>query len=302
MHRPTDFRNLEVFYWVSTLGSFRKAAEHLNTTQPAISQRIARLEADFGVQLLVRGARIATPTAKGRELGEYVERILRLTSEMTSAMISADAVSGIVRLGVSETLVHTWLAEFLETVHATYPKVVLDVEVDVSPNLRDAIVGNRLDLAFLLGPISDPRTVNRDLCRYPLAFIGRPDLALGDGPISLEALVRQPLITYYKTTKPYIAVRGIISRPDLPPPRIYSNSSLSSIVRMALDGIGVAVIPQVVVRSELERGELTVLEVDVELPDLVYTGTTPVMPNDGITGALIDIAVEIAAAYGEPEA
>lgn len=294
MSQATDFRNLEVFYWVSTLGSFRKAAEHLNTTQPAISQRIARLEADFGVQLLVRGARAATPTAKGRELSEYVERMLRLTSEMTSVMVSADAVSGVVRVGVSETIVHTWLARFLEEVHAVYPKVVLDVEVDVSPNLRDAIVGNRLDMAFLLGPISDPRTINRNLCRYPLAFVAKPALDIGPEPLELASLVRWPVITYYKTTRPYIAVRQLLSRPDLPPPRIYSNSSLSSIVRMTLDGIGVSVIPPVVVKDELRRGELRLLKTNIELPDLIYTSTTPIVPGGSITEALTEIAAQVA--------
>lgn len=297
MHRAADLRNLEVFYWVSKLGSFRKAAEHLNTTQPAISQRIARLEGDFGVQLLVRGTRVATPTAKGRELSEYVERILRLTSEMTSVIVSPDAVSGVVRVGVSETLVHTWLAEFLETVHTTYPKVTIDVEVDVSPNLRDAIVENRLDMAFLLGPISDPRTVNRDLCRYPLAFIASPDLDLGPEPIDVSTLVQQPLITYYKTTRPYIAVRELLSRPDLPPPRIYSNSSLSSIVRMTLDGIGVSVIPDVVVKKELERGELRILTTTIDLPPLIYTSTMPVAPNNATSRALSDIAEAVAAQH-----
>ena len=39
-----DFRSLEVFYWVATLSSFRRASEQVNTTQPAVSQRIAALE------------------------------------------------------------------------------------------------------------------------------------------------------------------------------------------------------------------------------------------------------------------
>ena len=44
-----DFKSLETFLWVVTLGSFRGAAQRLNTTQPAISQRIAQLEREMGV-------------------------------------------------------------------------------------------------------------------------------------------------------------------------------------------------------------------------------------------------------------
>ena len=44
----TDFKAIETFMWVVTLGSFRGAAQKLNTTQPAISQRIAQLEREVG--------------------------------------------------------------------------------------------------------------------------------------------------------------------------------------------------------------------------------------------------------------
>ena len=49
-----NFKRLETFIWVATLGSFRKAAEHQHTTQPAISNRIAALEDELGVRLFER--------------------------------------------------------------------------------------------------------------------------------------------------------------------------------------------------------------------------------------------------------
>ncbi len=57
-----DFKALETFLWVVNLGSFRGAAHKLNTTQPAISQRIAQLEQEMGVRLLQRDGRVASPT------------------------------------------------------------------------------------------------------------------------------------------------------------------------------------------------------------------------------------------------
>ena len=53
-----DFKAIETFMWVVTLGSFRGAAQKLNTTQPAISQRIAQLEREVGVKLLQRDRRM----------------------------------------------------------------------------------------------------------------------------------------------------------------------------------------------------------------------------------------------------
>ena len=64
----TDFKAIETFMWVVTLGSFRGAAQKLNTTQPAISQRIAQLEREVGVRLLQRDRRMVLPTPSGRQM------------------------------------------------------------------------------------------------------------------------------------------------------------------------------------------------------------------------------------------
>src|SRR6266436_1753364 len=81
-----DFRSIETFLWVVTLGSFRGAAQRLNTTQPAISQRIAKLEREMGVKLLNREHRVASPTANGRQLMVYAEKLIGLRSEMMAAV------------------------------------------------------------------------------------------------------------------------------------------------------------------------------------------------------------------------
>ena len=63
-----NFKRLETFIWVATLGSFRKAAEHQHTTQPAISNRIAALEDELGVRLFERESGHSKLTSKGQEL------------------------------------------------------------------------------------------------------------------------------------------------------------------------------------------------------------------------------------------
>jgi DNA-binding transcriptional LysR family regulator len=289
-----EIRSLEIFFWVAKLKSFRGAAERLHTTQPAVSQRIAALETEFGLKLFDRAARSVSLTPKGRELLDYAERMLRLRAEMMRAVAAPAAFSGLMRLGVAETIVHTWLARFIEQVNATYPGVVLDIAVDVSPNLRDALVVHELDLAFLLGPVSQPGMTNYDLCRYPLAFVVRSDMDLGPEPVPLRRLIEVPIITFPKTTRPYIALRELLSRPELPPPRIFSNSSLSTIVKMTQDGIGISAIPPVVIQRELDAGELRLLRTETVLPDLAFTASLPVTPDSLIAEPIARLAVNIA--------
>ena len=102
-----DFKGLETFLWVVNLGSFRGAAQKLNTTQPAISQRIAQLEHELGVRLLQRDRRVASPTPAGRQMLVYAEKLIGLRSEMLAAVGDRSAMRGVLRLGVAETIVLT---------------------------------------------------------------------------------------------------------------------------------------------------------------------------------------------------
>ena len=116
-----ELRNIETFFWVATLGSFRAASEKLNTTQPAVSQRIASLEADLGVRLFERDARGVKLTGKGHELLSHAERMLQVRRDMFEAAREQNVMTGTVRIGVAETIVQTWLPTLIELIHTTYP-------------------------------------------------------------------------------------------------------------------------------------------------------------------------------------
>src|SRR5262249_40294128 len=118
-----DFKTIETFLWVATLRSFRRAAEKPTTTRPAVSMRMAQLEGELGVRLLERDRRVVAPTPKGQELVGYAERLMRLRAEMIEAVGDRSTMRGIVRLGVSETIVHTWLPSLVERVNAAYPNL-----------------------------------------------------------------------------------------------------------------------------------------------------------------------------------
>ncbi len=173
-----DFKALETLVWVATLQSFHKAAARLNTTQPAVSQRIAQLEAEVGQRLLVREKRQVVPTEAGLRVLDYAERLLKLRAEMLHTVADRSAIRGTLRLGVAETIVHTWLPRFVERMAKAYPGLVLEIEVDITPNLRDRLVAQELDLVFALGAFAAAQLKNLPLSTYKLAFLAGPGLAL----------------------------------------------------------------------------------------------------------------------------
>ena len=289
-----DFRSLEIFYWVAQLESFSRAAERLNTTQPAVSQRIAALEAELKTRLFARTSRSISLTEKGRVLVDYAERFLRLRAAMMEAVATPEAMSGVVRLGVSETIVQTWLSRFIERAHAVYPNVLIDLTVDITPVMRDALVGRELDLAFLLGPLTEPNMANLDLGSYRLAVVAASDLVVGPEPLALRDILKYPIITYPKSTYPYTFMRETLSVPEMGTPRIFSNSSLSTIIRMTEDHIGLSVIPPEVIRRELAAGKLRIVETVLDLPALLFTASYPMTLGGGMAASLAALAAEVA--------
>src|ERR1700709_1954834 len=118
-----DFKAIETFMWVVTLGSFRGAAHKLNTTQPAISQRIAQLEREVGVKLLQRDRRAVLPTPSGRQRLAERGKLIGVRSEMLAAVGDRSAMRGVLRPGVAETIMHTSLYQLIKSVNKAYPNL-----------------------------------------------------------------------------------------------------------------------------------------------------------------------------------
>jgi len=289
-----DFKSIETFLWVVTLGSFRGAAQRLNTTQPAISQRIAQLEREMGVKLLNRDHRVASPTTSGRQLMVYAEKLIGLRSEMMAEVGDRSAMRGVMRLGVAETIVHTWLSRLIKSVNTAYPNLSLEIEVDITPNLSARLLAQEIELAFVLGPLSVSSVRNRPLCDYPIGFLASPSLGLGNGPLTVNDLAKFPIITFPRKTQPYEIVRSLFNRPDLPPIRLHASASLATVIHMAIEGLGIAVIPTAIVENELADGRLQLLSTDLKISPLTFSASWLASPDTVAVELVADLASKIA--------
>ena len=289
-----DFRSIETFLWVVKLGSFRGAAQRLNTTQPAISQRIAQLEREMGVKLLNRDHRAASPTPSGRQMMVYAEKLIGLRAQMIAEVGDVRAMRGVLRLGVAETIVHTWLPRLIKSVNATYPNLSLEIEVDITPNLSEQLLAQEIELAFVLGPLAGPGVRNRVLCDYPIGFLASPSLGLGREPLPLSELAKFPIITFPRRSRPYETVRELFNRPDLPPVRLHASASLATVIRLATEGLGIAVIPAAIVENELADGRLRHLATDFSIQPLTFMASWLASPDSVAVERVADLAAQIA--------
>lgn len=261
-HIPLNLKQLQAFVWVADLGSFRRAAECLNTTQPNISARIAGLEAALGVTLMERDAGSVRLTPKGRELLEHTRGVLNAADALIVAADAGTQFDGVLRLGVTEMIVQTWLREFMRRLREAFPRLLIELTVDLSVNLEAELFARSIDLALQNEPFSRVSTGSLDLGRYPLIWVAAPVLGLHGKPVVLDDLAAHPILTHARNTRWFAEVTAhFAQRRDLSP-RFVPSSNLSACQHMTLDGMGVAALPQAMVAADLARGDLVAIGYD----------------------------------------
>ncbi|MDD2860979.1 MAG: substrate-binding domain-containing protein, partial [Acidiphilium sp.] len=201
---------------------------------------------------------------------------------------------GTLRLGVSETIVHTWLPRFLEKFNATYPGLTLELDVDISTELRSFLLQGRIDLAFMVGPVGVPALQERPLSRFPVGFIASPTLDLPRHRVGIEELKRYPILTFARGTLPYAEVADLLERSNGGRPRMFASASMATLIRMALDGIGIAAIPPAIVRDDIANGRLVRLRSGHRLRDLGFVAAWAETSEKFLISGIADLAAESA--------
>lgn len=283
-------RNLDTFYWIASLGSFRAASEKLNLTQPAISARIQVLEQDLGTEVFVREVRNAELTAEGRRLFVYAERLMKLEQDVLSAFVETTSVEQTIRVGASETIVSTWLPEFMGGYSQSKPGLSFDLRVDSTDNLRNALVGREIDLAFLMGPIAEVSVTNHEVCAYEMVFAANPTVAGEHKHWGLDQIAAAPILTFATNTKPSRQLRELLTG-DQTQPKMTTSTSLGAIIRLALSGMGICAVPRAVITDELSRGDLIQLKTDVQLKPISFTASY--VSGTPLNALMKDISLEV---------
>lgn len=245
-----DFKDLAVVIKVAELKSFSEAAKALNMTQSAVSQRVKDFEDSLRFSLFERSRdrRPVTVKSKGEEVLHFARRLIRLREEMIEA-VNGSTVRGTLRLGVSETINHTWGPRFMSLVTAAFPELVLEIDVNVSPVLLDYLLRKEVDLAFMVGPVEHQDVFSDELCKFEMAFIANKEMLFPEGPIELEQIVTKQLVTFARSTKPYQDLQKLLEDEGLRA-TIHTSASLEAVVGMALEGQAVAVIPLAIVENK----------------------------------------------------
>jgi DNA-binding transcriptional LysR family regulator len=177
MSRTLSIDFLRTFIAIADAGTFAAAAERVGRTVSAVSLQIDRLEEQVGRALFQKSGRRMEPTSAGKQLLDHARTILAANDAAVSAM-SSDRLSGTVRLGVLHDGIEAAAATVLADFMATHPDARIEVVVDTSQALIDAMEAGRLDQAITFQV--NTRLPRDTLGLVPMRWIGNRQRSLID--------------------------------------------------------------------------------------------------------------------------
>lgn len=129
-------------------GNFSAAAERVGRTPSAVSMQVKKMEDIVGATVFARDSRSVSLTRDGEVLLQHARRVLALNQEMMSRFIAPDLV-GEVRLGAPDDVAERFLPRMLRQFADSHPGIILDVTVDGTERLLEAVDTDRLDLSIV---------------------------------------------------------------------------------------------------------------------------------------------------------
>jgi DNA-binding transcriptional LysR family regulator len=249
---------LEFFLRVIEEGSFSKAADVVGRTQPAVSIAVRRLEEEVGAPLLDRSQKSPTLTEAGEVIHDYARRIIALRDQAREAVSQLRTLRrGLVRVGANESTSLYLLPQVILAFRESHPEVKVEIYRHVSERLPREVLERNVDFALLA---FEP--VDRDLESFPvirdeLALILPPDHPLaGRDSVTIEELGRESFLAHNVRTASRNKVVEAFAEHHTPLNITLELATVETIKRFVQLKVGLAFVPHMCVREELERGTL----------------------------------------------
>ncbi|WP_312429378.1 LysR family transcriptional regulator [Achromobacter sp.] len=256
---------IAAFVQAAETRSYSEAARHLGVSASAVGKSVCRLETRLGVRLLHRSTRSITLTAEG---AVFLERCRRILCELESAELelseTRQAPQG--RLRISLPLVGMLVMPALTAFMHRYPAIELDV--DFSDRLVD-VINEGFDIVMRTGEPTDSRLVSRPVGDYRLLLVAAPGYLASRGtPRSPAGLQHHACLQHrFPSTgklEPW-PLRRDAGMPEWTLPVSMVCNTSAALLDVAVAGLGIACLPDFLVRPAMQRGDLiSVLDDHVE--------------------------------------
>lgn len=278
-----SFDSYRVFYITAKNKSITAAAKELYVTQPSVTHCIQKLEEDLGCTLFIRGKRGVKLTSEGKMLYDHVaiacEEIWKAEKEINQLK---DFEKGEIVLGASETTLHHFLFPHLKEYKKKYPSIKMKILNSSTPSMLNAIRENKLDCGVLVfsSEYLEEGIETKVLDAFDdIAIAGRQYRELMGKKISLNELVKYPIITMEKGTMSNLTLKRFFNQHNLELKADIELATTDLIVPTVANDLGIGFVPEPFAQEALKRNEIFKLDLIEEIPKrnicLVYKNDKP---------------------------
>jgi DNA-binding transcriptional LysR family regulator len=280
--RRLDIDALRALIAIEKHGGVTRAAEVLGLSQSAVSHKVRRLEENLECEILNRRPNAPMFTTPGRDLLAYARRILGIHDEAVLSL-SKSTLQGRIALGMTEDTTCTDLSRILGRFRRLYPEVTVRTQVRMSLTLQELLAQGTLDAAIIQVFQHEVRPADILLSRETLHWVKSPDLILAEG----EAV---PFLSFDENC--FYRRWGLDLGQDEGKvfETVFECSSAAGIIAGVTSGLGVALLNQRHLRSDME-----IIDKDFpKPPDLAYVVRRARKPRNPALETLVrEIETEI---------
>jgi LysR family transcriptional activator of nhaA len=284
-----NYHHLLYFRAVARDGNLTRAAARMNLSQSALSAQIRALEGRLGHALFERRGRALHLTEAGRIALDHADAIFAAGAELVETLKTEGRARRAMRVGALATLSRNFQIGFLRPILGR-----TDVEVILrsggAAELLRGLAALSLDVVLLnQPPPRDAATtfVAHRLAELPVSLVGTPALVRGPAPLAAR-LAATPVILPTADSGVRLGFDALADRLGLRPQIAAEIDDMAMLRLLAREGVGLAVLPPIVVKDELESGALIEAEGLPEIVETFYAVTTERRFPNPVVRALLD--------------
>ncbi|MBU2871108.1 LysR family transcriptional regulator [Colwellia sp. E2M01] len=252
-----NLQSLRVFYTVAKLESFSRTAEALYISQPAISKSIKDLEHQLDIQLIERAAKgkKLSLTEAGHALFEHARSIFAIEK---AAIDDINARTGLKRgtlvIGTSTTIASYWLPTYLAQFCAKYPDIKVELQVANTAQIEQALLDCTIDLALVEGSPSQDNIMSKHWQNDLMSIVYSGQKTLPKN--SKKWLAKQQWLLREAGSGTLEISLKLLSEQKIAIEKNMVLGSNEAIARAVAQGMGVALLPNVVTEDLVQLGKL----------------------------------------------
>lgn len=252
-------RHLKIFVAVCQTGSVTAAGEKLYIAQPSISLAISELENYYGIKLFDRISKRLYITEGGKNFLQYANHILKLFDEMETEVKNFDT-HGIIRVGASITIGTYLLPQYIKSFKEIYPEMEVQAVINNSDTIEQSVLNNNIDIALIEGQIHSPYIKSQQFKKDKLVLICGLNHQLSNyDELHINDIKNESFLLREKGSAGRELCDNIFAANGIDLNITWESSSTQAIIKAVSLGLGLSVLPHLLVKESIARNEVKII-------------------------------------------